>query len=617
MAVARKPTTVKAEASRGRPNIIKTPISSDFIIRLNNWCDCQKEITICETRKEQEVYRWEWFIAWFQEEKEVLRLPLLNSKRFREEWRKFCLQVERARQRWRFAAYYYVKDMERWLLEVSSVRDDLDQSDDSEETEEADDEDVDEALRRERRVKRGERRRLKRIYKDMLNDDVESEIYKKINRKMENLLPFGFVEWPRKVADCYGHYFRKQNIVKNRTRIVFECGDDVRNEIYNFSVIDFGAKFISGSDPESPYGGNAFLNASELFPITEYWDLYCDREDITEARLALGDANSFTAYPEPIPQAKPLPDKNITELNEQQMYVLDSMGEVRQKEAIENQEAAVARANANIDAIREAFCGRQANGLPGTITITQQRKQRFNRPFMKDNIGKSLPDNVVVSNVHPPTVLLRPEEMMRKYESDICTLMNLPFIFYKPHADNSAYGASAGGAGATKNANAGAKNKSQNATAMTEANLEMYQRVLDDEVQKQQQLFDGLLKEIFYNTFYHLYRRLFESVGEADYYAQMEPRLHFENQTVKSDSAIAALLQYYESGLLDAKHIRPFLFRSLGIKDSPDIAEEDVIRRRVARGKTIVEEDIEEAGGRKKRKNSGGGGGANKKKKSD
>jgi hypothetical protein len=65
---------------------------------------------------------------------------------------------------------------------------------------------------------------------------------------------------------------------------------------------------------------------------------------------------------------------------------------------------------------------------------------------------------------------------------------------------------------------------------------------------------------------------------------QIEPRLQFERRIVKNDVAISSLLPFYEAGIIDASHIRAFLFPSFGIDEKPDIDEDVVIRKRSARG---------------------------------
>ena len=522
-------------------------------------------------------------MAWFKDDKKILHLRLLNTRVFKEEWKLFLSKARDYVSRFRFFAYYYEKSMERWLKEVSTLGDEDSEEDSQSYDEQEEEEEVSEETDEERKDRRRERRK-QRLYANMSNDDYESEIYKRIDKKMLNILPFRIVELPLVVEDAYGEFVQIEHLVTRKKKLVFECNDDKMNARYNFRVIDAGASFLPMNDHNNPLVALAKgTRRNHYIPFSPYLKIYMDYSLIQEATVTLFDVNSMLAYPEFVPICRPLPDSNLTDVAEDTLYGMDSFADVTQANSVEKQNFAMANANSHLRSFSLKETIRQIDAKSrheDRRNLIDERKKQFKRPYATEGTRQALPDNISLTNMNIPSTAVNLFAMIHKWEGDICTVEGLPSVFYKPHIDHSALGSlesgSAGG-GSSKG------NRLQ-AGAMEASRMDVYQRVLEDEVVKQQASFDQYFKQVYYDTFHQLDKNLPE-IQKA--YSQVEWRMQFNNRTVKSDMAIGTAVALYEAGLMDGRHVRDLAHRNYGITDADDLTEDDILQRRQKRVQSL------------------------------
>ncbi len=171
-----------------------------------------------------------------------------------------------------------------------------------------------------------------------------------------------------------------------------------------------------------------------------------------------------------------------------------------------------------------------------------QRVLQFQRPTRADFL-QYIPKSVQMSTISaaPPSYDL--QQLRVQYESDVCSTMQLPYIFLKPYAQG---GGSDGGGGLQSRNDPSSK-------------LEFSQKMLDDEVRHQHEQFDLLFREMYTRTWRHLDRQL---LGTLPFYGAMQPGVRFAMVSSKSDDAVKSLLDYYTAGVLDPVIIRRFLYRN-------------------------------------------------------
>lgn len=173
-------------------------------------------------------------------------------------------------------------------------------------------------------------------------------------------------------------------------------------------------------------------------------------------------------------------------------------------------------------------------------------------------------------------------------------------------------------------------------------NNEQFQRMLEEEVKYQQVLVNEILREIFSRTLARLYKGtnndnskmlydpdakkkrkaknndngmdvegIDEEAGLIGLKVAVKPdgkplllRVHFENVVVRSDSAVAQLLPYYEMGIIDAVVIRELLYKNLNIKRSPEKEPKNPYPKQIAATKNNNNNSNNNNEGAKKRKRS-------------
>lgn len=593
----------KQGGMKRRNEITKRRINTSYIIELNEYCRKDKDIYSCRMKLHDEIFRHEWHVGWFREHEEIMTLPMFNQPFFKEALKKFYAQADDSIRRFKFFGYYVVKDLESWLVEVGQTN--------TQEEEEGDyhqhNEDellismasenaslrvvtdvTDSPLVHYDRIKRDEQAEetvnLARV------DDEMTQLRENILRDM----PFGVIPIALCEEEMHGSYMLIENQLKMQKSLVFESSDEDRAARYDYRVMDMGAEFKYPDPNEDAEAGlRISYGYNELVPISPFIELMKQKERIKEAELALFDANSMLTYRDGYMIARPLPLAQADAISEANLYAFDDLLEARQADSFRQQDVAMNNAHSQMQrlnmrrSIQAAAEGGQASNTrctpfgKGANSVSWERRLQFNRPAANETL-EYIPQSVEIPSMASPSPIVNVDARIRKYELDVCTVMNLPYVFFKPHAH---FAGGNGGNGGDGGGHSGSKSSRMGSTSHND----MYQKLLESEVQNRQTIFATVFKEIYARTFARLDYRVNPMLRRAG----AEPTIQFINTVVKSDDAIRSLLPFYEAGLIPGVEIRRFLYKNYDIKLEPEIEPSDSVVRKILKAKRQVPKESE------------------------
>lgn len=487
-------------------------INTSYLIELNLFCETDKDIENCRRKLEHEVFRHEWFIAWFDKEGAPFhRLPLFNKAYFKEALQRLYIKAHDFIMRFSFVGYYYVKNIEDWLLAVSQIEE-----------------------------KEGD-------------TDFERQL-------KENILasfPFGVIPLGLNERESYGDYL----VIENRNTMVntihFKCHDEELAKHYDFVVLDYGARFQS-----MPYCGFGNVRSwainygEDYVPISPFDELRRQKRLVIEGETSLFDANSMSVYPESIAYVKPQKDADLEDVADETLFSLDNILQAKQRDNFERQDMALndARFQLQRNTMKRTLksCASQrgcgAQPVQMASTLIWDYKMAYNRPSAYEAM-RYLPAPIEISGTRPGNPVVNVAERERKYENDVCTVMRLPYVFFKPHGLANEIAAS-------NRTSLGSGNTSHN---------DMFQKLLETEVSSQHALFNSLFKEIYYHTFRKLDSQLFQSIHHSNLFDGIEAGIQFDHVIVKSDEALMGLVKFYEAGIVPSEVIRRLVYKNFSI----------------------------------------------------
>jgi hypothetical protein len=556
-------------------------ISSDYIIQLNQFCDTDKDIEICQSQLDKEIFKVDWFIGLFVQgiEKEIDRPELLNAQFFKDIVKNFYIRARDYLKRYRFFGYFCVKDIHGWYDYVLNKQPKGRKSWNSTTNKEEEESSVSSSSEDDEVEPQEEEE----------EDDID--LIDEIKDKILKNLPFGVIDLSDDEVGSYGNFYRLSEKLSMYKTIIFQCTDKERAEKYDFFVVNQGAKFINADAPlmlgGSGNGGKrtglAAFAGSDLIPVSPFVDIYDQKKKLLEAELSLFDANSMIVYQEGYMTAKPMADGKIEEMTEDELYGFEQvLGTFRQtantnKEDISLENTRFQRQRIQMDKTIQnsqidSGSGKSRAERKKKSSIFMQRKADFDRPSLVDGLDY-LPKSVEMPRISPGVPIIPIEERIRRYENDICSIMKLPYTFFKPHASRQ----SPNDGAMDKN-----KNKTNSGIASGGGSLqqnEQYQKLLESEVKEQQTLFDSIFKDIYAHTFYKLDAKYHPRVSAelknkktgSLFQKRIESGIRFNNIVVKSDAAVMNLLPYYHAGIIDAVIIRELLYKNYDIQLDPRI----------------------------------------------
>lgn len=581
----------------------KRRINTSYIIELNEFCRKDNDINTCRTRLHDDIFRHEWHIGWFREYEEIMALPMFNQSFFKEALKRFYAQADDSIRRFKFFGYYVVKDLETWLVDVGRTKTQEDAYDRNDElltsmaTEGAslrvETSVTDSPLVHYDRIKQNKRQQEEEEINLARVDDEMTQLRENILRDM----PFGVIRLELCEEEMCGSFMLVEDRLKMQKSLVFESNDKDRSAFYDYRVMDMGAEF-KFPDPSEDAEAGLFISYgyNELVPISPFIGLMKQKERIKEAELALFDANSMLTYRDGYMIARPLPLAQSETISEANLYAFDDLLEARQSDSLRQQDVAMNNAHSQMQrlnmrrSIQAASGGGGGNNTrctpfgKGASSVSWDRRLQFNRPAANETL-EYIPQSVEIPSMASPSPIVNVDARIRKYEHDICTVMNLPYVFFKPCTHIGGENGNGGGSDGQKSARMGSTSHN-----------DMYQKLLESEVNKQQTLFGTLFKEVYTRTFSRLDHRANPMLRRAG----AEPTIQFINTVVKSDDAIRSLLPFYEAGLIPGVEIRRFLYKNYDIKLEPEIEPTDSTVRKILKAKrqmpkesiVMEEEDI-------------------------
>lgn len=515
-------------------------IPTTFLIDLTTFCQVDKDIQNCSRTLENEVFRHEWFVAWFDKEGSPFhKLPLFNTDFFKEALKRFYLEANDFRNRFGFVGLYHVKDIDAWLLGISSMFE----------------EGADVMM------------------------ELEIDYQRELRENILNDFPFGVIPLGMSERDAYGQYVVIENRANMQKRIAFNCFDEVLASRYSFVVLDYGAQFQT-----MPYcGGNINLGSygEDYIPISPFTELRRQKKLVLEGETSLFDANSMHVYPENIAYVKAQKDAPLEEMADDTLYSIDSILHARQKDNYNRQDIALDDARCQlqrnvmkrtINSVSRKSCGSMQIQTPSHVIW--DHKLENNRPSIYE-VTQTLPAPIEITGNKPGQPLVNVAERERKYENDVCTVMRLPYVFFKPH-------------GVTVGSEMKNNRSSSSSSSLGSGNMshnDMYQKLLDAEVSSQHERFSDLVKEIYYHTFRRLDRQLFFATTQPTLFDGVEVGIQFDHSIVKSDDALMGLVKFYDAGIVPGNVVRRLVYKSFSIPLLP----EDELVEPVPRKKRKIE----------------------------
>jgi hypothetical protein len=187
--------------------------------------------------------------------------------------------------------------------------------------------------------------------------------------------------------------------------------------------------------------------------------------------------------------------------------------------------------------------------------IVRARKARYQRPSMKDAM-EPISAMVDISQNRAPSTILNVAQLRQHYENTICSVMSVPYFFFKQHTS----GNGVAGGGGSKSGGGGGQS---GASTPYNKQLELSQKLLEDEIKKEHMQLSEIFKEIYSVTFVHLFGAPVGRLSDG----HEEPALSFDRVIVKNDDALLNLLKFHEAGIVKDNELRAFIATNYGLQD--------------------------------------------------
>lgn len=365
-------------------------VDGALMTEVKRFYDKDKDVQICRARKRDELaFTATAHIAWWAADQALRLVPHLNTPTYLARLEAMLWKAQDYLSLFHFCCFYYERDMDAWYRAVY--------------------------------------------------DCPEEE---------ETPLPFGLLELGLARGDLAGHFVLRRRANSPDKRLDYVCYRRRFAARYAFYVCDDGAVLEQLSRDARGYEKGA-----QLVAVSPFTSLYTDKRYVGEAKVCQMDANLWATHPEPFLFSKLLPDPELDQQPEETRFADDDLAqELRQlanarriNVATQAGEREIARLNSRAQKKRtgggssaacltsewEAFRDGDSDDDEGD-SLFQERLEEFGRPSLKSML-RPLPASMQISRGPPPAVLVRPEELQRAYEDDVCNLMNFPHLFFKPH----------------------------------------------------------------------------------------------------------------------------------------------------------------------------------------
>jgi hypothetical protein len=343
--------------------------------RLKEFYDNDVDIQTCRERKKTETLRHPCSIAWWLDEKVMLKeVPLLSDKHYMKSLHDMMWIAQDYLSLFRYVALYYVKDMEAWLTKKDgslpfgvvelgiSTQDNI--------------------------GKYFWQRKEGQIQRELIFTCSDDSLLEKYDFYVFN---DGAVFKPLVYRGAFSSFGDDVGEVIPLSPFTALCED--WNDLVEARTCLMDANF-NATHPE------AFI-VSKPPPDTQIENV---SDDIRYALDDIGHARSFASY-----------DKAGTSSSAANGY---------RKKFIQSHGA---RGTSQYPILSK---GIGEGGEEEEYTLYHERQATFPHPSMKDTMVE-MPNYMEVIRGPAPTSLIKPEELALRYEHKICGLMNFPHLFFK------------------------------------------------------------------------------------------------------------------------------------------------------------------------------------------
>lgn len=382
--------------------------------------------------------------------------------------------------------------------------------------------------------------------RDMEQWYAEFELEQQTGIEQRDALPFGVVDLGINRLDQLGHYDLVRPPGSMQRHLEFICECDCMNARYEFFVYDVGAQF----EPLIQYTGHPGCVAGDIQVVSPFTQLRYQRSLVHEAQVCQMDANFQRSHTVDYIELSALPETKPSELPEDVRYAMDSLSQATHAQSLERIKQTTAMASHYRDALNRGSYARVERRAARTqmdvrdVTVTQERLAQFGRPTARETL-EPLPECMKIARGADPDALVDPSTMQQRYDASVCEAMEFPFTEMKPHA------AHIGTDGPLR------------AQTVNPAQLEHAQRQLGDCVMKHQNQCSHLFGAVYPRSFGQLDQRF---VSQNLRHPDLQVRLTFDNVMTKTTEEVAALLPFYEAGLLGDLTVWEQLARTYHLK---------------------------------------------------
>lgn len=351
--------------------ITKQPIDMAYMLSIYTFVKTNGEISSCLAKKHNEIFKSEWFIAWFKEGREILRPSMFGSEDLKRAIEKFLIEMSDMLLMFGFAGYYYVKDMVGWA------------------------------------------------------EHNVDDYFKK--------LPFGVI--PLRASGSgtlYGTYTRQTNLYTMEESVIFECTEPHLTRLYEFEVFQSHADFVSLTDGVSTVS-NIFASTqinractNDVVPVSPFTSLYIEKSLTEEANTNRHDANWYASHPVTYVRTIPAKDAKVDTISESVMYSSDTFSNAKQSDLMKKQSFALQRGRYLVDKLNQPKSG---SAKPENM-IRNIRLEKNKRPDNTEGMHV-LPEFMEVQAPHVASSLIDVDVLQKNYEQNVCSVVRFPHIFFK------------------------------------------------------------------------------------------------------------------------------------------------------------------------------------------
>ena len=375
------------------PWVIRQPINMPYMLALHTFVHTNLEISSCLEKKHREMFKTEWFVAWFRDNKEIFRPALFRSPQIRHQLEQFFMDMSDMLLIYGFAGYYCIRNMEKWV-------------------------------------------------------STQPDSYL-------TTLPFGIIPLrsaivsngtgKNRTSSMYGAYAYYTNTYTMQEEIVYECSDDHLSH-YTFRVFNNGAKFVPMYDSLAPVSSMT-TSYGDLVPVSRFATLYRKKSLIEEAVEDQYDADFMLSHPQTFVTPKHIPDNKISDMSESMCYSADTLSGARHSDTALKQFHATESVRWLVAKLNKQSRADKTAEDQGEATRAK-RKKLHGRCDQSDGVH-TIAGYVDITQTHQATTLINIAAAQNEFEEDICNVIGLPYIFYRNDSGVTARtaGSKSGGGG--------------------------------------------------------------------------------------------------------------------------------------------------------------------------